>query len=467
MLTTLAGVIRLLVGCRGRTMFGLVLRRMVVALLAIVAVAAALATGCVSEEDADDFGGAQESEPSPTLEPLTDDPPTATPGQPSPQRTPWAVTPTPALVFAKPVGCPEPRRVTPAELGPAYETPPALSDIPGKWIEGGTTVQFTKLSFHLPEGRQFIIVPGIGDPGGAFWRIYDTQTDSALWIHPDGCESERLVRDPAADAVFNAIVASIEVASQPTATPEPAAATEPASYPTVGPPATPEPTATLTPTPERGVCPPPNRMTPEDFAEPPGSLPASELPGQRVQGGVAYSEGYLTLQLPQGREFVILSGWSEDESSLVISVYDVQTESSLIIRGDGCEIWGLIRQPAADAVFDEIMGTLEIGATYACPVPIREVVDEPPAEGPRGSVVQGGAPVQLGPLILHLPAGREFTLAGVPSDPGGLSLGVYDVQTRSGLWLRPDGCETGRRVSDPAADSVFDEIVATLEAPSR
>lgn len=237
----------------------------------------------------------------------------------------------------------------------------------------------------------------------------------------------------------------------------------PHAIPTVEAPATAKPTLTPTPTPEFGICPTPVRQTPEDFAEPP--LPI-EPPGQRVEGGTSFAEGYVTVHLPAGRQFIIQTGWSTDADGVYIAIYDVQAQSPMIIRGDGCETWRLVRDPTADLVFDEIMATLEVGTTYACPVPIREAVDQPPPQdgsGPGGRVVQGGVLAELGPITLHLPAGREFTLAQGLADPGGTSFGVYDVQTRSGLWLRPDGCEIGRRVSDPAADAVFDEIVATLE----
>jgi hypothetical protein len=289
-------------------------------------------------------------------------------------------------------------------------------------------------------------------------------------------QAEKPTLTPAAVVVEEPGLEEDEPAVVPTAaspislTPEPAVTALP-SLPTP-PPHPPTPTATPTPTPvpEPGVCPAPKRMTPADLAKPPPVLPASEIPGQRVQGGVPYSEAYVTVQLPAGREFIIASAWSQDESNLLITIYDIQTASDLGIRGDGCEISRFVREAAADAVFDEMMSSLEIGSTYACPVPIREAVDQPPPQDgsePLGRVVQGGVLAELGPITLHLPAGREFTLAQGLADPGGTSFGVYDVQTRSGLWLRPDGCEIGRRVSDPAADAVFDEIVATLVASSR
>lgn len=244
------------------------------------------------------------------------------------------------------------------------------------------------------------------------------------------------------------------------------------------PPPSPTPTPTPTATPEPGVCPPPVRTTAEKLgpaAEKLGPAP-TQIWGERVQGGVPYSAGYVTVRLPAGREFVILSYWSHDESGLRINIYDVQTESGLDIGADGCERGRFLRQPVADAVFDELMRSLEIGAAYACPIPVRTtpedlpVPDEPPPEdglGPPGRRVQGGMPFELGPITLHLPADREFLVGGGVSDPGGEFFTVTDVQTRSGLFLRPDGCETSRLVRDPAADAVLDEIVATLEVRSR
>ena len=289
-----------------------------------------------------------------------------------------------------------------------------------------------------------------------------------------GCVREEEAED-VVQGVEQAITPTPEFVPSATASPPgPQPTVEPAVTPipltpTVVPPTpfvTPTATPPLTPTPQPGVCPPAYRTTPADFAEPPPVTPPPEPPGRRVRGGAPYSEGYLTVGLPAGREFIILSSWSEDEANLVISVFDVQSGSSLGIRGDGCEGGRFVRDPAADAAFDEMMSGLEIGSSYVCPAPIREVVGQPPSET-RGSIVQGGGPAQLGPLTLDLPAGREFTLAQGLADPGGTFFGVYDVQTRSGLWLRPDGCETLRRVSDPAADAVFDKIVATLQASTR
>jgi hypothetical protein len=245
------------------------------------------------------------------------------------------------------------------------------------------------------------------------------------------------------------------------------------------PPPSPTPTPTPTPTPQPGVCPTPKRTAPVDFAKPPPVLPASEIFGQRVQGGVPYSEGYVTVHLPAGRQFIITSALSQDKSNRGISgisIYDVQTASYLTIHGDGCEMSRFVREAAADAVFDEVMRSLEIGSTYACPIPVRTTYEDlpvqqepPPADGSGlpGRRVQGGVPFELGPITLHLPADREFLVSGGVSDPGGEFFSVYDIETRSGLFLRPDGCETSRLVWDPAADAVLDEIVATLSVTSR
>jgi hypothetical protein len=243
----------------------------------------------------------------------------------------------------------------------------------------------------------------------------------------------------------------------PTTAPTPTAT--PAATPSVLTP-TPEPTAMPTSSVKARACPGPNRTTPEDYPEPPGSPPGGP-PGQRVQGGVAYSEGYLTLHLPQGRDFVILGGWSQDESNLVISVYDVATQSSVIIRGDGCETWGLMRQPAANAVFDEIMGSLEVGSVYVCPTPYRKVLSPGEVYQPSGEHIIGRSP-EAAEFGLELPTGREFIVWVGLADPGGGFTAIYDVATRSTVFLRGDGCDTSRLIADPAADAVFNDIVAAL-----
>lgn len=249
----------------------------------------------------------------------------------------------------------------------------------------------------------------------------------------------------------------------PTATAEPAIPPTSDLVPTVQPPVTSSPAPAATATPQLGVCPTPVRQTPEDFAEPP--LPI-EPPGQRVEGGTSFAEGYVTIHLPAGRQFIIQTGWSTDADGLYIAIYDIQAQSPMIIRGDGCETWRLVRDPAADVVFDEIMATLEVGTTYACPTPSRTTVA--PEEAPvavSGKRVKGGEVYELPGfgMGLHLAAGREFQVWGGLADPGGEFIGIYDIAARSYLFLRPDGCETSRRVADPTADAVFDEIVATLE----
>jgi len=232
------------------------------------------------------------------------------------------------------------------------------------------------------------------------------------------------------------------------------------------------PAASPTPTRQPGICPTPVRPTAEELGPPP--TPIWEQP---VQGGVPYSEGYVTVRLPAGREFSIVSYWSHDESGILIEIGDVQLGSGLVIRGeDGCERARFVRQPAADAVFDEIMGSLEIGLTYACPLPVRTTYEDPPVpvgpppadgSGLPGERVQGGVPFKFGQTALQLPAGREFLVGGGLSDPGGPFFAVYDIQTRSSLFLRPDGCETSRMIWDPAADAVFDGIVGSLRVPAQ
>ncbi len=236
----------------------------------------------------------------------------------------------------------------------------------------------------------------------------------------------------------------------------------PSPPPTRGPQLTPEPA-----TPQPGVCPPPVRQTPEDFPEPP---PAIEPPGRHVEGGTSFAEGYVTVHLPAGRQFIIQTGWSTDADGVYIAIYDVQAQSPMIIRGDGCETWRLVRDPAADVVFDEIMATLEVGDSYACPSPGRVTPEDFPGTEKAPSLSQiggqsakGGAPLRVGDLTLQLPADREFRVGGGVSSPGGSFLWVYDIETQSYLYLRPDGCETSRFIRDGAADAVFDQIVATLE----
>jgi len=257
--------------------------------------------------------------------------------------------------------------------------------------------------------------------------------------------------------------------SQPTV--DPAVTPVPLTPTVVGPTPFVTPTATppLTPTPQPGACPVPYRTTPEDFVDAPLPGPVSEPPGRRMQGGVPYSEGYLTVDLPAGRDFVTFGYWSDDHSSLVISIYDVQAESGLEIWGDGCERGRFVRDAAADAAFDDMISGLEVGSKYVCPVAMRytpenlPVPDKPPTQDElqQAGPVQGGVPVQLGPMTLHLPAGREFVLGS------GTLFGVTDVQTLSGVSLRADGCEISRMVRDPAADKILDEIVATLQASTR
>jgi hypothetical protein len=226
---------------------------------------------------------------------------------------------------------------------------------------------------------------------------------------------------------------------------------------------------TPTPTPQPGVCPTPVRTTPADFAEPPAALAASEIPGQLFQGGASYSEGYVTVHLPAGREFVIASAWSQDESNLLISIYDVRSGSQLIMRGDGCEISRFVRDPAADAVFDETIRAVEISPTYVCPVPLRRGPEEDWPRIPEskwgGQRIEGGAAVDVAGSTLDLPVGRQFIVSLMIADPRGVFFSIYDVQTQSVLQVRSgDGCELARWVGDLAVEPIFDEIVRDLRA---
>jgi hypothetical protein len=240
---------------------------------------------------------------------------------------------------------------------------------------------------------------------------------------------------------------------------------EPDAIPTVEPPASPTPTPMPTATPEFGVCPTPVRKTPGDFEQPPPIRPASEIFGQRVQGGTSHTVGYLTVHLPAGREFAIWSGWTRSDGQSMM-VIDVQTQSTLTLRGDGCEDYRFTRDPAADTVFDEIVDSVEVSSAYVCPPASRSTLalEEAPV-AVSGVSVSGGEAYELPwyGLALHLPAGREFQVWSGLADPGGAFIGIYDVSARSFLFLGPDGCEMSRRVADPTADAILDEIVATLE----
>jgi hypothetical protein len=228
---------------------------------------------------------------------------------------------------------------------------------------------------------------------------------------------------------------------------------------------TPTLSPTATPRSEAGGCPAPNRVY---------DAPAIDMPDtafimyKRLMGGVRYSEGYVTVDLPEGREFAVFGHASPEDSVLYLDIWDVKTRSALSLRGrDGCEGGRVVRDPAAEAAFDEIMRSLRVGSTYVCPSSERKVVDRPQSDKREGAV-EGGGVAQLGPLTLHLPAGRGFWLGkSPPTLPGGTFFTVSDAQTGSQMSLRADGCEVDRRVADPAADAVFDEILATLEAPSR
>jgi len=226
----------------------------------------------------------------------------------------------------------------------------------------------------------------------------------------------------------------------------------PVPMPTWGTPAAP------TPTPQPGVCPTPYRRL--------AAVP--EIPGGKMQGGTTYQHGYLTFHLPEGREFIVSSGVDSREG-VSFAICDATTQSALVIRGDGCELGRSIGDAAADAVFDEIVASLEVGDSYICPSVYRYVLapeDIPAAPSVLGQRVTGGTP-EAAQLGIYLPAGREFVVFGAIADPGGGFVGIYDIAAQSYLYLGADGCEWARRVSDPAADAVFDEIVSAQQVPSR
>ena len=228
--------------------------------------------------------------------------------------------------------------------------------------------------------------------------------------------------------------------------PEPTVGGHVGTSPTVAAPATLELTAQL------GTCPTPYRRV--------AKVP--EMIGGPMEGGASYQQGYLTVHLPAGRDFLLSSG--VDREGLSLGIYDVTSQSVVYVRGDGCEI-GRIGDPASDAVFDEIVATLEVGDSYVCPSPQRSVLplDGIPPE-PTGDRVIGGSP-EAAKFGVELPAGREFIAWVGVADPGGGFTGLYDVATRSWLFLGADGCETSRRIADPAADAVFDEIAAAIPVP--
>jgi hypothetical protein len=189
--------------------------------------------------------------------------------------------------------------------------------------------------------------------------------------------------------------------------------------------------------------------------------------GGRMQGGTSYQQGYLTLHLPLGREFIVSSGVGGEGLSL--NIYDIGSHSVLSIRGDGCEVGRSIGDVAADTVFDEIVAALEVGGSYVCSSRQRSVLapDEIPPDPSRlGQRITAGAP-EAAALGLHLPPGREFVVWVGIANPGGGFTGIYDIAARSYLFLGADGCEWSRRIADPAADAVFDEIAGAQQVPPR
>jgi hypothetical protein len=217
-------------------------------------------------------------------------------------------------------------------------------------------------------------------------------------------------------------------------------------------PTTPVATATPTLADRPGMCPEPYRR----------AVAVPSMLGAPMEGGASFQQGYLTLHLPVGRDFLVSSG--VDGEGLVLGVYDVSSQSVLYVRGDGCEIGRSIGDPAGDAVFDDILATLEVRDSYVCPSPQRSVLAPDEMSEPGGERVTGGS-LEAAKFGLDLPAGREFIVWVGVSDPGGGFTGVYDVVTKSWLFLGGDGCETSRRIADPAADAVFDQITAAIAVP--
>jgi len=424
----------------------------------VLAVLALFLAACELEQEGE--------EPEPTTDaPATGSPTVAASATPEPTATPEpAVIATSTPTQPTPSACPPSLRKGPDEAG----EPIPESELGWPRVEGSVSVGPTTL--HLPAGRQFLVSPFVVKPSGPtaqpFLLIYDVQTGSVLHVTPDGCELYRSIRDLALDPVLDAIVATIEVASPAMATPEPSVMAEPTSYPTVGPSATAEALVTPTLTPEPGTCPAPVRRTSADFAQPPPTVAPSEIVGWRVQGGESFGAGFLTIRAPAGRELAVMNHWDGSEDQQYVHIVDVETQSALSLRGDGCETYRFTREPAADPIFDEVVATLEVGSVYVCPTPFRQALsqDELLPE-PTGERVTGGSP-EAAKFGLDLPAGREFIVWVGLADPGGGFTGLYDVATRSWLFLGEDGCETSRRIADPAADAIFDAIVGSTEVPS-
>lgn len=86
----------------------------------------------------------------------------------------------------------------------------------------------------------------------------------------------------------------------------------------------------------------------------------------------------------------------------------------------------------------------------------------PPATGQR---YPGGSTVSLSPVTLKLPPNvGDFVIAAGIGDPGGGFILIYQVDTASQLFISSkDGRELERNVNTPSANTVFDEIVATVQ----
>ncbi len=106
------------------------------------------------------------------------------------------------------------------------------------------------------------------------------------------------------------------------------------------------------------ICPEAVRTTPAEVgpsaATPP---PLSEIRGEPVDGGQTVQYGNVSFYLPEGRQYIIGAGVGGPGPFWTI--HDVRTRSSLGIRPPGCESSRFVRDPEADAVFDEIVATLQ------------------------------------------------------------------------------------------------------------
>ncbi len=244
----------------------------------------------------------------PPVSPSSEPPVTALPSSPTPPPPPPPPTATPT---PEPGVCP-----------PPYRKASTVGDVVGRWqLEGGTVHRDGYVSLHLPAGRHFVVDSGWYSEGLQI-TIYDLEAQSALNVRSDGCENSRTVPDAAADAVFDEIMATLEIAD---------------SY----------------------ACPSPGRVTPEDFPGTDKAPAVSQIGGQPAKGGAPLRVGDLTLQLPAGRQFRVGGGVSSPGGSF-LWLYDVEAQSYLYLRPDGCETSRFIRDAAVDPVFDQIAATVQV-----------------------------------------------------------------------------------------------------------